>query len=335
MNNIEIIAEIGQAHDGSLGILHSYIEALSKTGVDTAKFQIHIAEAESSIYEPFRIDFSYADKTRYDYWKRMEFSFEEWKSIKKHCEKVGLEFLATPFSIAAVDLLEDLEVKKYKVGSGDVKNLILLEKIARTGKDTIISTGMSNFEELDVAFKMLNNRGIKVSILQCTTIYPTQPNEIGLNIIDELSKRYNVPIGLSDHSGTIFPSIAATALGAEIIEFHITFDRDIFGPDSKASLTINEVKYLVEGIRYIEKVLKNPLNKNQKYIPLDLESIFGRTLAVNKELTKGHILTFDDLESKKPAGKGIPVNQFKYIIGKKLKDDLRKYQFLQFENLYE
>jgi len=144
-----IIAEIAQAHDGSLGIAHSFIDALKGTGVDAIKFQTHIAEAESSIFEPFRINFSYEDKTRFDYWKRMEFSFEEWKGLKEHCEQNNLEFMSTPFSNMAVDLLEGLGIKRYKVSSGDLNNFLLLEKIARTKKPIILSTGMSSFTSVN------------------------------------------------------------------------------------------------------------------------------------------------------------------------------------------
>ena len=143
MKKTFIIAEIGQAHEGSLGILHSYIDAVSKTGVDAIKFQTHIAEAESSIHEPFRVKFSYEDDTRMDYWKRMEFSTEQWAGIKEHCDKCGIEFMSSPFSCAAIELLDKLEMKKFKVGSGEVSNFLLLEKIKQTGKDILLSSGMS------------------------------------------------------------------------------------------------------------------------------------------------------------------------------------------------
>ena len=152
MNNTHLpylIAEIGQAHEGSLGILHSYIDAVASTGVQAIKFQLHLAQAESSSYEPFRVKFSYEDQTRYDYWKRMEFTLEQWKEIKTHCDEVGLDFICSPFSNLAVDWLEEIGVKYYKIGSGEVNNLLLLEKIAQTKKPVIISSGMSSFSELD------------------------------------------------------------------------------------------------------------------------------------------------------------------------------------------
>ena len=152
-----LIAEIGQAHDGSLGMLHSYIDALGDTGVNAIKFQTHIAEAESSEYEPFRVKFSYQDKTRYDYWKRMEFTLDQWKEIKKHCDDLNLEFISSPFSNLAVDWLEEIGVQKYKIASGEINNHLMLEKIAKTGKDIILSSGLSNFTELDETINFLKS----------------------------------------------------------------------------------------------------------------------------------------------------------------------------------
>jgi len=254
-----IIAEIGQGHDGSLGIAHSYIEALKNSGIDAVKFQTHIADAESSLHEPFRVKFSYQDKSRYDYWKRMEFSKPQWKKLKNHCEEVGFEFLSSPFSIKAFRLLEDIGVSKYKIGSGEVDNYLLLDFIGRTGKPVLLSSGMSTYEELEASINFLKPFGNEISILQCTTSYPTMPEHWGLNVLSELRSRFGLPVGFSDHSGDIFACLAATALGAEVIEFHVTFDKNMFGPDAKASIEISQVKNLVEGLRQIENSLSNPI----------------------------------------------------------------------------
>jgi N-acetylneuraminate synthase len=294
-----IIAEIAQAHDGSLGMVHAYIDAVAKTGCNAIKFQTHIAEAESSIHEPFRVKFSRQDATRMDYWKRMEFSLEQWKEIKIHCDELGLEFMSSPFSNAAVDLLEEVGVKRYKIGSGEVNNFVLLEKIAQTGKPVILSSGMSSFEELDTTIEFLKDRNVAYSILQCTTSYPTQPKQFGLNVIGELKNRYNVPVGFSDHSASTEACIAATALGAEIIEFHVVFDKEMFGPDAKASLTMEETSKLVKAIRNLNTALTNPIDKNDNSQFATLKSIFEKSLAVNKDLPKGHKITFADLETKK------------------------------------
>jgi N-acetylneuraminate synthase len=297
-----IIAEIGQAHEGSLGILHSYIDALAETGVDAIKFQTHIAEAESSEYEPFRVNFSYEDDTRYDYWKRMEFTFEQWEGIKKHCDEVGLEFISSPFSNMAVEWLEKIGVQKYKIGSGEVSNYLMLKKIAKTGKPIILSSGMSSYVELDDTINFLQNYDNEISILQCTTKYPTSAEDIGLNVITELRNRYDIPVGLSDHSSTIYPSLSAVSLGAELLEFHVIFDKKMFGPDSKSSLTIDEVKQLVEGVRFIEKSMENKIDKTDNSKFKELKNIFEKSLAVNKDMKAGETITFDDLEAKKPSG---------------------------------
>lgn len=328
-----LIAEIAQAHEGSLGILHSYIDAVSKTGVQAIKFQMHIAEAESSIYEPFRVKFSKEDNTRFDYWKRMEFSLEQWKEIKKHCDDVRLDFICSPFSNLAVDWLEEIGVQTYKIGSGEVNNLLLLEKICATRKPIIISSGMSSFDELDKTVDFLKNKSVDFSILQCTTAYPTKPEQYGLNVINELKKRYNVSVGFSDHSAKVSTGIAAVALGAEILEFHVVFHREIFGPDAIASLTIEETKQLVESVNDIQSAIDNPIDKNNNNQFDELKSIFEKSLAINKNLPENHIITFDDLESKKPKGYGISATDFQKVIGKKLNKEKSKWDFLTEEDI--
>lgn len=329
----EIIAEIGQAHDGSLGIAHSLIDALAETGIDVIKFQTHIAEAESSTKETFRVNFSYEDKTRYDYWKRMEFSIEQWMEIKSHCDEKGIEFMSSPFSIKAVELLEKVGVGRYKIGSGEVSNLLLLDRIAQTGKPVILSSGLSNWDELDNAVHVYKDRGIGVSILQCATAYPSLPPVWGLNVIEDLKERYGIPVGFSDHSGNIYACLAAAALGAEILEFHSVFDKRMFGPDSPSSLTIEQIKILVEGVRQIETAKLNQVHKAISKEQTHLKIMFGKSLAVNKDLKAGTIIDVTDLESKKPATEGIAAAEYKRIIGKKLNRDKMQWEFLREEDV--
>ncbi|NQX84810.1 MAG: N-acetylneuraminate synthase family protein [Flavobacteriaceae bacterium] len=329
------IAEIGQAHDGSLGILHSYIDAVATTGVNAIKFQTHIAQAESSIHEPFRVQFSKQDNTRFEYWQRMEFSLDQWKDIKKHCDDVGLEFMSSPFSNSAVDLLEKVGVKRYKIGSGEVNNFLLLEKIARTGKPVIVSSGMSSFKELDATIAFLEKRDVQYSILQCTTAYPTQPKQFGLNVIQQLRERYKVTVGFSDHSSSIEACIAATALGAEILEFHVVFNKEMFGPDAKSSLSILETKQLVTAAKNISLAMQHPIDKNDNTAFKSLKNIFEKSLAVNKDLPETHRLTFDDLEAKKPKGFGILASEYEKVIGKTLKNPMKKWDFLNQSDINE
>jgi len=330
---MDIIAEIGQSHEGSLGIAHSYIDALAETGVTAVKFQTHVAEAESSEFENFRVKFSYEDKTRFDYWKRMEFTAEQWAGLKKHCEDKNLEFISSPFSNEAVDLLEKIDVKRYKVGSGEVSNYLMLEKICKTGKPILLSSGMSSYKELDKAVAFIKDRGNDLSLFQCTTSYPSISGEWGLNLIPDFINKYKLPIGFSDHSGDIYACLAATTLGASLLEFHVVFDKQMFGPDSKSSIIISEIKKLTKGVSQISNDLKSTSNfklDNSKFNKL--KSMFGKSLAINKDLKANDIITFEDLEAKKPANMGISAREFESIIGRKLNTDLKKWDFIHKNN---
>jgi N-acetylneuraminate synthase len=329
-----LIAEIAQAHNGSIDKVHEYIDALAKTGVDAIKFQTHIAQAESSVHEPFRIRFTDEYATRFEYWKAMEFTLEQWQKIKTHCDDLDVEFMSSPFSNAAVDLLEKVGVKRYKIGSGEVNNFLLLEKVAQTGKPVILSSGMSSLEELDASVAFLKKRHVPITILQCTTNYPTAPEQYGLNVIPILKSRYTVPVGFSDHSAQISTLIAAAALGAEVLEFHAVFDREKdAGPDAKSSLEMAEITQLVQDIRNLDKAKQNPIDKRDNEAFTNLKSIFEKSLAVNKDLETGHVLTFEDLEAKKPKGYGIDAEQFEKVIGTSLLRKRNAWEFLNWDDL--
>lgn len=300
----------------------------------TVKFQTHIAAAESSAHEPFRVNFSYEDATRYDYWDRMGFTEEQWQGIKAHCDEAGVEFMSSCFSQAAVDMMERIGMERYKIGSGEVTNFLMLEKIARTGKPIILSSGMSSLAELDAAVNFLRPFGNDLSILQCTTAYPTPPERVGLNVMAVLRERYpDCKIGLSEHTALVATGIAAAALGADILEFHAVFDRRMFGPDASSSLTIDEVQELVAGVKAVESMLANPIDKTDNSQYAGLKSIFEKSLAVSRDLPAGHKITFDDLEAKKPAGHGIAASNFSDVIGRTLKQPLQQYDFLKADEL--
>lgn len=328
-----LVAEIGQAHDGSVGILHSLVEAAATAGVDAVKFQVHIASAESSLLEPFRVQFSHVDATRFDYWKRMELSLEQWAKLKAHCQQLGVEFLATPFSNAAVDLLERLEVERYKVGSGDIANPLLLEKLAQTGKEVILSTGLGTLEDVDSAVALLRGRGSPYALLQCTTKYPTAAADVGLEWLGRLRERYKCPVGLSDHSGTIYAGLGAAALGAVSVETHVTFDRRMFGPDAGASLTIDNLARLVEGVRFLEQARGLGASKEANPDKRNLMRMFGKALAVNRSMSAGEEVRFEDLEGKKPADAGVPTSDIRNVVGRKLLRDKKQWDFLQQDDL--
>jgi N-acetylneuraminate synthase len=268
-----------------------------------------------------------------EYWKRMEFTLEQWKGLKEHCDDVGLEFMSSPFSNKAVDLLEEIGVKRYKIGSGEVNNFLLLEKIAQTRKPVIISSGMSSFEELDKTVEFLGAKKVDYSILQCTTAYPTKPVQFGLNVLKKLKERYSVSVGFSDHSSSIEACIAATALGAEILEFHVVFDKEMFGPDAKASLSIAEATTLVTAVKNIKTALNNPIDKTSNSSFKELKAIFEKSLTINKVLKAGDVISFSDLDTKKPKGYGILASEYENVIGKKMSRDLKQWGFLNYEDI--
>jgi N,N'-diacetyllegionaminate synthase len=232
-----------------------------------------------------------------------------------------LVFLSTPFSMQAVDWLEALQVPAWKVGSGELTNLPMLERMANTGRPVILSSGMASWAELDEAMKIVNSKS-QAAVLQCTTAYPCPAERIGLNVLDELRERYHVPVGLSDHSGTIYAGLAAVALGANLLEVHVVFSRECFGPDVSASLTTQELKHLAEGTRFIEVALANHLDKQAVAAEMtELKTIFGKSVVAAHDLPSGHVLTPTDLTLKKP-GTGIPAARLGEVIGKRLRKSL-------------
>jgi N,N'-diacetyllegionaminate synthase len=330
-----VVGEVAQAHDGSLGTAHAFIDAIASAGAGAVKFQTHIASAESSPLEPFRVHFSSQDATRFDYWKRMEFTPEQWAGLAQHARERGLIFLSSPFSEAAVDLLAGLGMSAWKIASGEVNNPLLMERIFRTGRPVLLSTGMSAFAEIDKAVEQIRARELPYMVLQATSKYPTPPEEVGLNLLSYFHGRYQCPVGLSDHSGQIYAGLAAAALGASLIEVHVTLSREMFGPDVPASLTTTELRQLVEGVRAIETMLAHPVNKDQVVEGLEsMRTTFGKSLVAAADLKAGQALTREVLTAKKP-GWGIPAHQFEAVLGRRLRRDLAQGEFLSEEDLEE
>lgn len=314
-----IIADVAQTHDGSLGCAHAFIDAVACTGADAIKFQTHIADAESTPNEPWRMKFSLQDKTRYDYWKRMEFTEEQWIGLRKHAEEAGLKFLSTPFSMDAFYLLNDIGVCAWKVGSGEVNNEPMIKAMAETGLPLILSTGMSTLSEIDKAVVIARQFDIDLTILQCSTSYPCPPEQVGLNMLAFFRERYGCRVGLSDHSGELYTGLAAVSLGSDMIEVHVTLSREMFGPDVSSSLTTTELKQLVSGVRFIEKILDNPVDKDVLAADKEtLKKMFGKSIVAAVDLAQGTILESAHLALKKP-GTGLGPNMLTSVLGRKLK----------------
>lgn len=332
-SSVFIIAEIAQAHDGSLGLAHSYIDAAAKAGANAVKFQTHIASAESTPSEEWRIKFSKQDASRYDYWKRMEFSKEQWRELIIHAEEKGLDFISSPFSVEAVDLLTDVGLKFWKVASGEVNNTQLFEKIILTGQPVFLSTGMSPMDEIDKAVELLRKGTADLTVMQCTSMYPTPAEKTGLNMMEVFRNRYGLKTGLSDHSGNIYSGLAAAALGADAIEVHLTFSRDMFGPDVPASITVDEFKSLTEGVRFIKQALGNPVDKDEIAEELsDMRKLFNKSIVAKSDIAKGTILTENLIAFKKP-GTGLQADNIASVLGKKASKDLKTDDLINFNDI--
>jgi len=323
MKKTFIIAEIGNTHEGSLGLAKCFVKAAANSGADAVKFQTHIFGAESLPDAPNPPYFK--DETRKEYFERTAFALEQYKELKKNAEEEhGVEFISSPFSLEAVDLLEKIGIKRYKIPSGEITNIPLLEKVADTKKPVLLSSGMSTWNELDRAIETLKeNRCHDITILQCTSIYPCPPEKTGLNVISELKKRYNLPVGFSDHTLGFSASIGAIVLGAEVIEKHFTLSRRMYGSDAEHSLDPDEFKLLVKEIRDAEKAIYSKIDKDELAKELnEMKIIFEKCIVAKRNIPKGTAITFDMIAFKKP-GNGIRADRYREVLGRITRVDIK------------
>jgi N-acetylneuraminate synthase len=228
-------------------------------------------------------------------------------------------FLSSPFSVEAVELLQRVGVEAWKIASGEVSNAPMLESMIRSQLPIILSTGMSPVAEIDAQVKRIQQHGVPLTLLQCTTEYPCPPEKIGLNLISFFRERYGCRVGLSDHSGTIYPGLAGAALGIDVLEVHVTLSREMFGPDVPASITTAELRQLTDGVRFIEKMMVNPVSKDQSAEETaPLRSLFTKSVVARIDLPSGTVLREEHLTCKKP-GTGIPASKLKSLANRKLK----------------
>lgn len=331
--NALLIAEVAQAHDGSLGLAHAFIDAAARVGADAVKFQTHIASAESTLDEPFRVKFSRQDETRYAYWKRMEFSPEQWSGLAQHAQEKNLVFLSSAFSTEAVELLARIGMPAWKIASGELGSMAILQAMVEAGGPFLLSTGMSGWSEIDALVARLRAANRDLAVLQCTTRYPTPLEQVGLNVMAQMRERYVVPVGISDHSGRVEPAIAALARGADVLEIHITLDRAMFGPDVPASLTLEEFRQVVQFRDALTVMDSHPIDKNSISEELaPMRAMFRRSLSPARNLQAGTVLTADMLIAKKP-GTGIPEGEHNQIIGRRLARDVVAERLLRREDL--
>lgn len=315
---LSLIAEIGSVHDGSFGNAQKLIEAAAASGADAVKFQTHIAEAETLAAAPAPIYFS--SETRMEYFRRTGFTLQQWKKLAVHAGEHGVTFLSSPFSLEAVDLLEEVGVSAYKIPSGEVSNIPLLEKIAKTGKPVLLSSGMSDWAELDLAISVVRS-ACPTTIMQCSSVYPCPPERVGLNVIGEMAERYGLPVGYSDHTLGVAAPIAAVALGAVVVEKHFTFSRQMYGSDAKHSMEPGEFKLMALALREVWAMRVHPVDKNDASSYADMKRIFEKSIVTAQPVRADTVLTLDMLAFKKP-GDGIPARDYASLIGRRVKQNL-------------
>lgn len=334
MKKTYIIAEIGNTHEGSLGLAKQFIKTAASCGVDAVKMQTHIFDAESLPNAPNPPYFK--DETRKEYFERTTFSLNEWRELKRFSEdELNIDFFSSPFSIEAVDLLEEIGVNTYKIPSGEVNNLPLLERIARARKKVLLSSGMSSWAEIDEAVRTLKGNGCDdLTVLQCTSEYPCPAEQSGLNILNEINERYeNVKVGYSDHTMGIAIPIAAVVLGASVIEKHFTLSQKMYGSDAMNSIEPEEFRRLVTEIRQIDLALNSQIDKDHKVQSLKAMKVtFEKSIVSSKPIKNGEVITLDMLSFKKP-GNGILAKDYKKILGMKLINSVPENHQFTMDNL--
>jgi N,N'-diacetyllegionaminate synthase len=311
-----VIAEAGMNHDGSLGNAIRLAEVAAECGADAVKFQLHDPAAETTRDAPSPPYFTH--ESRWEYFERTAFTDEQWRTLKEACDRAGIEFLCAPFSLEALERLEALGVTRYKIGSGEVTNLELVRAAAATGKPILLSSGMSAWAELDEA---VGAAGENVTVLQCTSSYPTPPERVGLNLLAELRERYGKPVGLSDHTIGPYAAFAAVALGATAIEKHFTLSKEMYGPDAALSLEPHELEELVDGIREIETILASPVDKDDVQPFAEMKRVFEKSVVSTREIPAGAVISAEMVAAKKP-GTGIPARRLPEVVGRRARTDI-------------
>ncbi len=331
-----LIAEAGVNHNGDLKLAKKLIEEATEAKADAIKFQTFITDNVVLKHTP-KVNYQKTSNNNgeslYEMAKKYEFGKEEFKILKDYCCTKGIIFLSTPYDEQSIDWLDELGVPAYKVSSGDLNNFHLLKLICRKKKPIFLSTGMATLEEVKETVNFLTSNEVKdLAIFHCTTNYPTPYNEINLNIIDTYKKEFSeFLIGFSDHSLGIIASIGAAAKGVKLIEKHFTLDKNLEGPDHKASLDPEELKKWVINIRKIEKLMGS-YEKIPMKSELIISKIARRSIVTMRELKKGDYIQLKDLTTKRPAV-GIPPDYFYKIIGKRVKNTIPRDEIITWDDL--
>ena len=327
---VYIIAEAGVNHNGSFELACKLVDAAKEAGVDCIKFQTFKSEKLVS-HTAQKADYQKSttgDGSQVDMLKKLELSYDEFIDLKKYCDKTGITFLSTPFDFDSIDFLNSIDMPFWKIPSGEITNYPYLVALARTGKPVVMSTGMCDLEEIREAVKVLTDNGVTdIKLLHCNTEYPTPYEDVNLKAMQTIKDKFGYDVGYSDHTKGIEVPIAAVAMGATVVEKHFTLDRNMKGPDHKASLEPDELADMVKSIRNIEKAVgdgdKTPSPSERKN-----KAVARKSIVAKCKVYKGDILTEDNITVKRP-GNGISPMKWNEVIGTKAVRDFEEDELIE------
>lgn len=333
--SVLIIAEAGVNHNGDFGLAKKLVDMAAECGADAIKFQTFKAEestgsfAEKAQYQKENMP---VEESQLEMIRKLELPFENFRELQAYCVQKGITFISTPDGLESLKFLVELDVPFIKIGSTEVSNVEFLKAIGRTGKEIILSTGMSTLGEVEKAINIIKSTGNNnVKIMHCTTDYPTAVEDVNLRAMVSMREAFKVPVGLSDHTMGNEAGVAAVALGAEFVEKHITIDRNLDGPDHKASMTPEVFKAYVKAVRDTEILLGDGIKRPTKREQLIIRDV-RRSIVANYNLEEGTIVTEEMLAYKRP-GYGIEPEMSKYLVGRKLKRSIMKDELILWEDI--
>ena len=333
----EIIVEVGNSHEGSLGVAKSFVDLAAEAGAKIIKFQMHIPEAEGMPDEPFRKFFSDQDSTRQDYWRRINFSENNWKILIEHTKNSGLEIMCTPFSIDAAQwLFSNKAVERWKVGSGDAVNFPLIDYLVSTNLPLIISTGLISWNEIIILKDRLVNQGAwgRTTLLHCISKYPVKFEEVGFQLINEI-RALGCSVGFSDHSGHLNSALYALSLDCSIVEVHMVTHKKYFGPDTTSSLLPEQIEFLCQFAKDLNIMKNNRPTKDMQFKEMEqMRKIFRKGVYWSRDLPIGDIVKLNDLIFRKPV-RGIDSVDFEKVVGRKISKEVFRLTPVNFSDLEE
>lgn len=331
MNKVFIIAEAGVNHNGKLELAKKLVDVASEAGADAVKFQTFRAKkivCKGARKAAYQIKNTGATESQYQMLEKLELTEGMHRELQKYCDEKGIQFLSTPFDIESIQMLAEMNMPILKIPSGEITNYPYLCSIAKCKKKIILSTGMSNLDEVRTALEILRKNGAKdITALHCNTQYPTIMSDVNLMAMVKMREELGISVGYSDHTLGIEVPIAAVALGATVIEKHFTLDKKMEGPDHKASLEPHELKQMVDGIRCIEQALGDGVKQPSKSENSNRQ-VIRKSIVAAKKIKKGELLTEENLTTKRP-GTGINPMKWNEVVGKKAERDYEEDEMIQ------